>query len=239
MFRNSHLHLHPYLLLSFLFYLLLYACFGFRSRVENQGVEGEGGGGHSHETEQEQEHEGELGALRDLEVEEDAQGQGQDQQVGQDVEGGRGREEDPPVDAGPGHGEVPHLGDGRALEDNHEEDRHHVREVRRVQPQDVLAHAALLPEQPEQEQQDRRLDQREDRVVQELHRVVPHQTYSEVVRGDLFKWDPDVVGFDDFLDGWLVSKFAFLDFVSVPRAARLLGNACKLTHIAEICFYNR
>ena len=137
--------------------------------------------GNLQEPEQKQEHECELGAHRDLQVDEDPHGQGEDEEVREDVESSGGGEQHARVDAPrsaisaeEGRG-IPGALDRNALEDDGKKHGHHVGGVGDVHAGDVLAHPALLPEQPQQEQQNRCLDQRQDRVVQKLHCVSPDE----------------------------------------------------------------
>jgi hypothetical protein len=70
--------------------------------------------------------------------------------------------------------EIPVEGDGQALQHDGTEDSNHLHDIGDIKPENQAPYAIFLSKKAREEDQDRRLDKREDGVVQDLYSVVPY-----------------------------------------------------------------
>lgn len=83
------------------------------------------------------------------------------------------------------------------MEDDSKENANHLGEVGRIKTDKKPPYPSSLPEQPDEEDEDGRLDQRQDRAVQNLDGVCPNETLSGIMRRNLFRLYTNKIGFDD------------------------------------------
>jgi hypothetical protein len=137
---------------------------------------------YSHSTEQKDHNQTNLGGKSHPQTKEDPEGNNKNKEIGndgdaccQDVEQGR-------VDlARPRHRKLPVCVNGECLENDNDEDGNHLEEIEDVEAVDGVSDTSLVTTESEQKDEDRRLDEGEDRIVKDLHDPVPEQDGLDIV----------------------------------------------------------